>query len=95
MLAHLGNAVTKNFNFQDKQQIDNVTKLDPENRYRSLRSFLNKINTNENSINDLKTWKLGFSEDTVTVQGKLMDNIVIRYKGGVNVAFNLKHRNQN
>ena len=48
--------------------------------------FLNKINNNENAINDLNSWKLGFSEDTVTVTGKLMDNIVIRYKDDVSFS---------
>jgi len=73
----------KSFNFHDKQQIDNHTKLDPENRYRSLRSFLDKIRNNEASKRDLQNWQLGFSEDTVTVTGKLMPNVEIKYRGSV------------
>ena len=77
----------KDFDFRDKSQVDQITKLDPQNRYTSLRRFLNTINTNENSKKDLNSWKLGFSEDTVVVNAKIMDNVVINYSDNVNFRF--------
>jgi aubergine-like protein len=74
-----GNVLLKEFtkDFRMKQELDVITKLNPEVRYQKLRSLLNTIQTHPEAIADLNTWQMEFKPEVLKLNAKLLPTVTV------------------
>ncbi len=70
--------------FNVKRQIDNVTKLNPEVRFRRLTQFLRDVKDSREAERDFNDLQMQLGTDLVNLTGKVLEEVEINFK---NVIF--------
>ena len=65
-----------------KNNIQDITKLDPQNRFNKLTSFIRKIKQSENAQQDLNNWRMDINENLVTLEGTVLKEIKVLFGNG-------------
>ncbi len=77
--------------FAMKKDLDNITKLNPDRRYNNLRRFLDTIQNNEDSKNDLNNWQMEFKNDVIKLNAVQQAPVTVQFG---NVRYKLIFFNQ-
>jgi len=70
--------------FNVKRQIDNVTKLNPEVRFRRLTQFLRDVKDSREAERDFNDLQMQLGTDLVNLTGRVLEEVEINFK---NVIF--------
>lgn len=70
--------------FNVKMQIDRITKLNPQLRFRRLTQFLRDVKDNREAERDFNDLQMQLGTDLVNLTGKVLEEVEINFK---NVIF--------
>ena len=59
-------------NFNMKKDLDNITKLGPEVRFKSLNSFLRNIKGSDAAKEDFNNWQMNLADSMLQVTGTVL-----------------------
>jgi hypothetical protein len=73
--------------FTLKKQIDGITKLNPQERFRRLTTFLQKIKNSKEAQKDFNDWQMKLGDDLVNLTGQVLKPVGIVFKDTVCYLF--------
>ena len=66
--------------FSLKKEIDSITKLNPQERYTRIVTFLQKIKTEPKAKKDLDDWQMELGNNLVNFSGRVLEQVKINFK---------------
>lgn len=83
MFQNSGQVLIDPRNFRMKQDIEQYTKLNPQNRFNKLIRFLETLKQSREAQEDFRNWKMDLNSDLVTLTGRVLKQINIHFGNDV------------